>query len=531
MSVPSGRLQFFALEASDYLERLARLADQPGPPDPGEFVRLTRALRGTALMAGLASFAQAAASLERVAKTHRDDPATWSVGRAQVVAGAVEEFQRLTRRSAAWSETDSEAADRLSRDLVSSLGGAPPTQPREAPETPSDELKPSVRDFVAREGAAIAGTLEHAAEALALDQPDAAADAILPRLQSLRGLAALPRLSPLPEFLDAIELTIRSVRQSAVPAEGPAALRRAAAAVHRLVRDIADHGQASGDTPEIVLGAVSLLEAFGRDDDIVDIASLYRDDDPAPIVTRGDVPERDATDAVIEIVSLADRLRQAADQMVAPSGRAGRTLTLYSLLVQLRPLTREAHRERPHLAGLLESVGQAIGGGHASRQPGQFGAALKQAAERLTEAAETRNAIFLGTELAPVVQALRALADLRVPLAEPEVPSAEPEIVPIESLAPDQPVVPTGPSHFEQSFSTYHRLRTTERIQSNPEPDRTSADIVPIQALLYQGRAALLRANDVRRELSAALKRDLPFYEIEPLVSELIDLVPLALEE
>ncbi len=531
MTVPSGRLQFFALEASDYLERLARLANQPDRPDGAEFVRLTRALRGTALMAGLAGYARAAAGLERVAKAHRDDPGTWSVGRAEVVAGAVEEFQRLTRRAADWTETDSVAADRLGRDLANSIGEAS-AQPVDAA-GPGDDLKPSVRAFVAREGAAIAATLEEAAEALALGQLDAAAGGILPRLQSLRGLAALPRLSPLPEFLDAIELTIRSVRQSAVPADGPTALRRAAAAVQRLVRDIADQGQASGDTPEIVLGAVSLLEAFGRDDDIVDITSLYRDGDRSPIVFQGEVRERDATDAVIEIVSLADRFRQAADQMGAPSGRAGRTLTLYGLLVQLRPLTREAHRERPHLAGLLEAVGQAIGGGHAIRQPGSFGAALKQAAERLTEAAETRNAVFLGTELAPVVRALQSLAAQPEPNVELEGPSAE--IVPIESLAPDHPVAQPGPTLFQQSLSTYHRLQTKPSAEPrvpSPEPRGPSPEsAVPISTLLYRGRAALLRANDVRRELSGALKRGLPFTEIEPLVSELIDLVPLALED
>ena len=527
MTEPSGRLQFFALEASDYLERLARLANQPDRPDGAEFVRLTRALRGTALMAGLAAYAQAAASLERVAKTHRDDPSTWSVGRAEVVAGAVEELQRLTRQAGHWNEADSGAADRLGRDLANAIGEVP-TRSAETSES-RDDLKPSVRDFVAREGAAIAGTLEQASLALEQGQPEAASGAILTRLQTLRGLAALPRLSPLPEFLDAIELTIRSVRQSAVPPDGPMALRRAAAAVHRLVRDIADHGQASGDTPEIVLGAVSLLEAFGRDDDIVDIATLYVLGDPSPIVRRGEVQERDATDAVIEIVSLADRFRQAADQMSAPSGRAGRTLTLYSQLVQLRPLTREAHRERPHLAGLLRAVGQAIGGGHANRQPGPFGAALKQAAERLTEAAETRNAVFLGTELAPVVRALEALAAPSEASAEPTAPDVE--IVPIEALAPDQPVVHLGPTPFDQSFSTYHRLQTTRASAESEAPSPEPVDAVPIGALLYRGRAALLRANEVRRDLSGCLKRGLPFPEIEPLVSELLDLVPLALEE
>lgn len=523
MSVPSGRLQFFVLEASDYLERLARIADRPTAPDGEELVRLTRALRGTALMAGLAPFAQAAAGLERLAKTQRDNPTTWTVARAEVVAGAVEEFKRLTRQAHAWSEADSEAAGRLGRDLAGSIGEAPAAEPVQ-PSGSDDELKPSVRSFVAREGAAIAGALEHAAAALEIGQPGAAAEAILPRLQSLRGLAALPRLSPLPEFLDAIELTIRSVHDSAVPQDGPLAIRRAAAAVSRLVRDIADDGQAGGETPEIILGAVSLLEAFGRDDDIVGIDSLFVTGDPAPIVAKGLPQDRDATDPIIEIVSLADRFRQAADQMVAPSGRAGRTLTLYGLLVQLRPLAREADRDRPQLAALLRAIGQAIGGGHAVRHPAHFGAALRRAADRLSHAAEARNAIFLADELAPVVAALEALATEGLEPA-PAI-DAEADVVPIESLAPDEPMRPAGRTPFEESFSTYHQLQTAA-----PTPNEIDTDVVPIATLLYRGRAALLRADEVRRELSGALKRNLPFQDIEPLVSELIDLVPLALED
>lgn len=102
----------------------------------------------------------------------------------------------------------------------------------------------------------------------------------------------------------------------------------------------------------------------------------------------------------------------------------------------------------------------------------------------------------------------------------------ETEIVPIESLAPNEPALPAARTDFETSFSTYHRPQTIA-----PASEEIETDVVPIGALLYRGRAALLRADDVRRELSGALKRNLPFYGIEPLVSELIDLVPLALED
>ncbi|HET7249832.1 MAG TPA: hypothetical protein VFI79_08295, partial [Gemmatimonadales bacterium] len=46
-----GMADFFALEAGEYLERLDGLLAPEGPPPADEFVRLARALRGSALMA------------------------------------------------------------------------------------------------------------------------------------------------------------------------------------------------------------------------------------------------------------------------------------------------------------------------------------------------------------------------------------------------------------------------------------------------------------------------------------------------
>jgi hypothetical protein len=81
---------------------------------------------------------------------------------------------------------------------------------------------------------------------------------------------------------------------------------------------------------------------------------------------------------------------------------------------------------------------------------------------------------------------------------------------------------------FERSLSTYHRLATASAA---PVPGPSDADVVPIATLLFRGRRALERADQVRLALSDGLRAQRSFREIEPLVSELIDLVPLALEE
>src|SRR5436309_2587604 len=61
---PLGMSDFFALEAGEYLERLDALLQQSETPAADEFVRLARALRGSALMANQQAIAKAAAGVE-----------------------------------------------------------------------------------------------------------------------------------------------------------------------------------------------------------------------------------------------------------------------------------------------------------------------------------------------------------------------------------------------------------------------------------------------------------------------------------
>jgi hypothetical protein len=53
---------------------------------------------------------------------------------------------------------------------------------------------------------------------------------------------------------------------------------------------------------------------------------------------------------------------------------------------------------------------------------------------------------------------------------------------------------------------------------------------VGIGTLCYSGKAALERAGIVRHEIAAALSRDASLESLKPLLQELLDLVPLALD-
>ena len=54
---------------------------------------------------------------------------------------------------------------------------------------------------------------------------------------------------------------------------------------------------------------------------------------------------------------------------------------------------------------------------------------------------------------------------------------------------------------------------------------------VPIEMLCYRGQAALERANVLRHQITAQLDRDATLQSLQPLLQELLDLVPLALAE
>ncbi|MEZ4587015.1 MAG: hypothetical protein R2909_11485 [Gemmatimonadales bacterium] len=395
---------------------------------------------------------------------------------------------------------------------------------------------------------------------------------MLRRLQPLRGLGSIPELTPLPDFLDAIELTLRTFREQAAPPSGAAALRRVAAGLSSLARDVAEGQDVDHDARGLSGAATALLESFGSEEDVVPIDSLFVSGDPDPIVERGAAAEPAAPEnAALELVGLADRLRQAADQLHGARSETGRQLFLYGVLLDLRPIRHSTGRDLPGLVPLLTAVERGVASGAAGRSHLEFADRLRAAASALSTVAESRNAVFLEDELAPVVAELGVFAKAAPPRVEPEtdvgIAAPDDEVVPIETLAPEEPPARDEPlTPFERSFSTLYRLETETVIEeveveletvetelpvpvaapepvlapvlarepaAVPTPPAASgeADVVPIEDLLYRGRRALERADLVRLALSEALRARRDFSELEPLVSELIDLVPLALAE
>ena len=132
----------------------------------------------------------------------------------------------------------------------------------------------------------------------------------------------------------------------------------------------------------------------------------------------------------------------------------------------------------------------------------------------------------------------------------PFAPSARISMADTPSPSVLPPAVPADRTMLERSLTTYSVLVRTnapvvpfEQLAGPavaPGPSRWTAsaaleieaelDAIPIEDLVYHGQAALVRAEQVRLDLEVALRQATDELDrVEPLVRELLDLVPLAL--
>jgi hypothetical protein len=548
MTNPLESADFFALEAGECLDRLERLVSQAGPPQADEFLRASRILRGSALMAGQAQIARAAAGLEALARAHRDHQKRWDASTREQVAQAVEEFRLLVRRAREWSEQETARAVRLARGLEA-LTGRPTDEMAERTTHPEKaELHTGVRAFVAREGALIASALDRAARALrATPGEREPLYNVIRRMQSLRGLAELGELPPLPELLDGIELAVGDLtRLFAPPPDVDQVMESASKALTRISRDVAEHGRPDPDAEEARRFTELLLRAFAVERDVVPIESLYFAGDPEPVSQPVSQPQFKAPEPLgpVELVSHGEHLCQTADLVAAAGSATQRDLRLYHLLGALRSAATPSPDPIAGALGIFaRSAQEGLAAGIANRSLSELVAHLREAGELLRSAGEADDRMMISRRLLDVAYRLDRLRTQ--PTAEPaETPvvpieslgyAREPEIVPIESLAPDEPAQLEPLGGLEASFRTFDLL-IRQRGSASPTLDALlgsdrNQEPVAIDTLVYRGQAALERAVTVRHQITAELTRDTNLESLQPLLQELLDLVPLALEQ
>ena len=133
MTTPGRLLDFFTLEAGEYLTRLESLATGQSmqSADATQFAAAARGLRGSATMAKAGGLAQLATSVERIASGVVRGAISWEPELQRSLVGAIEDLKLLVRSVRQWgAEQDSRVEESLAR-----LARYAPAQ-----ETPREDL-------------------------------------------------------------------------------------------------------------------------------------------------------------------------------------------------------------------------------------------------------------------------------------------------------------------------------------------------------------------------------------------------------
>ncbi len=532
---------FFALEAGEYLERLDGLLAASDSPNSDALVRLARALRGSALMANHHAIARTAAALEALARAVREGRRAWDAQTKQLAVRGVDDLKIFVRRAPAWSDADTAKAEALAQELEQ-LAGRPSAQVRAAEALGLDA---GARAFVAREGAAIASTLDRAAQALRANPlAHDPLQHVLRALQPLRGLAAVNDLPPLPDLLEGIERAIAELSRAGIdpPAHVSELFQAGATAIARAAREVAERGRPDPEGPDFRQFAAQLVRFMESEPDVVSIGTLYYSDSGPHIVSRGIPAARPSTLGRLELVSHGDHLRQAADSLERAPSATQRELRAHTLGTTFRALANAGGGAlADRVAQFAIAAREAVASGVAVTSPAAIAAELRRAGDVLARSGGGDEEA-LAAELDAITTAIRAVkpgapAPLPRPVASPHAP---PPPSPPQPPAPraEEPVPETA--DLVGSWTSYQRLSgggigpaSLEELLAGPRatvpPASPSTEpepaVVDVRSLLYRGDRALARAQELR-----AAARQATGDSLLALVDEVCDLVALALE-
>src|SRR5437773_7851501 len=563
---PLGMSDFFALEAGEYLERLDGMLAKGDNPSADEIVRLARALRGSALMANQHAIARTAAGLEALARAVREGRRAWDPQTQQIALRGVDDLKIFVRRAGTWTDADTAKAEALAQQLEQ-LAGRPSAQIRAVEALGLDA---GARAFVAREGAAIAGALERAAQALRANPlAHDPLQHVMRALQPLRGLAALNDLPPLPDLLEGIERAIGELSRSGLepPASVGELFQVAGRAIARAAREVAERGRPDPEGADFRQFAGLLVRFMESEPDAVSIGSLYYSDSGPHIVSRGVPAARPSTLGKLELVSHGEHLRQAADSLERAPSATQRELRAHTLGTTFRALANSGGGVLADRVAQFAMAGRdAVASGIAVNSPAAFAAELRRAGDVLARSG-TGDEEALATELDALTAALRTIqpgaapapARRPAPAPKPAAPPVAAPVVPVGKATPTPTPTPTQRADqtipetpdLVGSWAAYQRLAVggigpaslaellagAERAPVAPAPrspgpagtpsglPSSASSAVDVRALLYRGERALRRAEELR-----ATAKQVSGDALRELVEEVCDLVALAFE-
>jgi chemotaxis protein histidine kinase CheA len=546
MTSPDGLLHFFVLEATDYIDRLDSLVTAAGDdgPDASAVGRYARNLRGSATMSRQMGIAELSSALERLARALRNRTIKWDVALSGAVVAAIDDLRILVR---AIRTPGADESARV-RARVEELGRLVPAS-ASAAATPSQSQPSGALSFLASESAELARALDHLVSAP--DDPSARAHPA-ERVRALRGVAELKDIPALGEVVEAVENTLKTLELSSiqtVTTKQKTLLTASAAILRRIARDIASRGRAPDEIPELASFKAALAAAepeAGRADRIVPIAQLFHDDEGPHILTTAAQPPTSAAERFrLEVVSLAEHLRSVVAQARANRAPEQRERNQRELRAALRALgsaansfgekqvARFAAEWSVRVATLNDAQMEALDRAAALlANPTTRPEEVARGLERLAAPRAPQPGIRGAPTPTPLADA-EVAAILRTPTPIHAIPIAkEPERAtepapPLVAEVPRQPITrtPTGRQlhdYLENGIAGFGALEVTPLSTPVVLPDEA---IVPIESLLYRGKAALDRARELRSEM---LPEHAPPRET---IEELFDLLDLAIAD
>ncbi|UCG86441.1 MAG: hypothetical protein JSW71_21495 [Gemmatimonadota bacterium] len=405
MNTRMGLKEFFAMEASEYLDRLDVIVSAAAGPDRVELVRLARALRGSALMANEHQIGEVAAALENFARAIGENRAQWDERAKQIAVRAVDDLRILVRKVGDWSDAEDATAAAAAEQLNSAAGVTKVTMPTRQ----EAGIDSGTRAFVARECAIVASSLHAVAKSLhqELQQPEQL-DELLKVMQPLRGLAVLPEISPIPEVLEGVERAVGIV-QRGIQREGMAQLLDTAArALSNAAQEIVATGSARPDSPE----AREFASRFGSmldSSEVVPIQSLFYDDDGPHILETGTPAAVPGRLAQLELVAHGEHLKQAADELERAQWDTQRELRALALTSTFRSLLSATGGPLENaLAEFARAAQNAVTRGAPLHRTREFAAYLRETGAILTSSTEGEPA-DLAQRLSRATTALQAI--------------------------------------------------------------------------------------------------------------------------
>ena len=551
MTAPAGFLDFFVLEASEYVEQLDGLLLHGGAagPDLEALQRTARALRGSATMAKISAFAEMASGIERIGHALRNGATQWNPALGGALVAAVDDCKILIRNVRSWSPSD----DARSRARIDELARFAPV--RQA--TPlSSRAVPSDGGYLMTEVANIGA----GAELLATRPSDRdAATNVLRRVRALRGVAGVKDHPSLGDVLEATEYAAHPLERGE-PQLSPerVAVLAAAATVLRSIAAAMRVGSAiDPNSPELARFATTLDDMQERATDaerVVPIAELFYQDGGATVVqTAPNPPTSPAERFRLEVVSQGEHLRRLVSDARSARDDLARDRVRRALRQALRGLRQaaESFGERDvadfvashnddvvqldaHALDSLDQVATLLA--QPGDAPGSLGPrlrALRDAQSTRAEAAAPAPAEAPAPETAaPETAAPVPAPSVMTPVSAPAI--AAPSPLPQErdrpaAVAIAQAAAAAQPAPQDLGSLLDAGIRTLGTLQS----ERLSAPVeiaeqppVSIDVLLYRGRAAIERCIEIRDQVRSAGGP----VDAETL-GELFDLLELALTD